>query len=173
MADKNLGNQRTKKEFYLVQLILSELMEGFIPIIHGIVLIMAYHGSNKNLFAGIGSNYWGKEIEDLSLVIQSMIILFSFDALSAVVTSLWLWKATKVNMLREFHSALGNYWMFMVVRLALNDVYFMSGSDTNSGADTSGKFLWIEENGWRIIINNSRVLNDDEKLLLLNSSILV
>ena len=173
VADKVVGKQRTKKEFYLVQLILSELMEGFIPIIHGIVLFMAYHGPNRNLFAGIGSTYWGEEIEDLGLEIQSMITLFIFDVLSVVVTSLLIWNATKINMLREFHRLLGNYWIFMVVRFALNDVAFMSASDINFGTDTSGKFLWIDENGWGSIINDSSVLTDGEKSLLLNNCILM
>ena len=173
VADKVVGKQRTKKEFYLVQLILSELLEGFIPMIHGIVLIMAYHGPNKNLFSGIGSIYWGKEIEDLGLEIQSMLILFTFDVFSVVVTSLWIWKATNVNMLREFYRILGNYWIFMVVRFALSDVAFMSASDINFGSDTSGKFLWINENGWRSIINDSSVLTEDEKSLLLNDCVFV
>ena len=163
VADENVGKQRTKKEFYLLQLILSELMEGFIPIIHGIVLLMAYHGPNRNLFAGIGSTYWGEEIEDLGLEIQSMITLFTVDVLSVVVTSLLIWNATKINMLQEFHRLLGNYWIFMVVRFALNDVAFMSALDINFGTDTSGKFLWINEKGWGSIINDSSVFTGDEK----------
>ena len=118
---------------------------------------------NRNLFAGIDSTYWGKEIEDLGLEIQSMITLFTVDVLSVVVTSLLIWNATKINMLQEFHRLLGNYWIFMVVRFALNDVAFMSASDINFGTDTSGKFLWIDEKGWGSIINDSSVFTGDEK----------
>ena len=73
------------------------------------------------------------------------------------MTSLWVWNATKINMLREFHRILGNYWIFMVVRFALNDVAFVSALDIYFGTDTSGKFLWIDEKGWRSMINDSSV----------------
>ena len=164
------GNSR--KMLYLVQLVLSELLEGFIPIIHGICIAMQYHGPNANLFSNIGSNYWGKKIEDLSLVYKSMMILFTFDIISVITTSLLLWMAIGVNMLQEFYRVIRKYWVFMIVKFAASQIAFLAMSDINCGMDTSGNFRWIDDIGWRGLINESNSLTNDEKIHLLYNSML-
>lgn len=171
IAVENSDNESSKK--HLAILILTELIEGFIPIIHGICMALAYYGPNANLLANIGSSYWGDKIKDIGTVYSSMTLLFSFDALSALATSLWLWKTLKVNMIQEFHTVVVKYWYFMVLKLALNETSYLSSLDVNFGADSTLKFLWIYEEGWKSLVNASDQLTDENKLLLLNSTIIM
>ena len=171
VAVENDG-ENTRKMLRIVQLVLSELLEGFIPIIHGMCIAMQYHGPNANLFSNIGSNYWGTKIEDLSLVYKSMMILFTFDTISVITTSLLLWIAIRVNMLREFDRVLRKYWVFMFVKFAGSQISYLAMSDINCGVDTSGNFRWIDDIGWRGLINDSNSLTNDEKLSLLYNSML-
>ena len=163
-------NENSKK--LLTILISTELIEGFVPIIHGICTALAYYGPNANLLANISSSYWGDKIEDIGTVYSSMTLLFSFDVLSALATSLWLWKTLKVNMIQEFHTVIVNYWVFMVIKLALNETPYLSSLDVNFGADSTLKFQWINEEGWKSLVNASDKLTDENKLFLLNSTII-
>ena len=158
------------KSFDSVNLVTAELLEGFIPIIHGICMALAYHGPNANLLANIGSSHWGEEIDDIGPVFISMIILFSFDTFSAAVTSVWLWMTLNVNLLQEFQKVLGKYWFFMVIKLAWLEVAYISTTDINFGMDSSGNFLWIDTEGWKSLINATSHLTGEEKFLLLNST---
>ena len=164
--------ENSRKNLYLVQLVLSELLEGLIPILHGICIAMQYHGPNANLFSNIGSTYWGNKVEDLSLVYKPMMILFTFDTMSVITTSLLLWMAIGVNMIKEFHRVLRKYWVIMIVKFAVSQITFISMSDINNGVDTSGNFRWIDDIGWRGLINDSNSLTNDEKLFLLHNSML-
>ena len=97
-----------------------------------------------------------------------MMILFTFDTISVIITSLLLWMAVRVNMLQEFDRVLRKYWALMFVKFACSQISFLAMSDINCGVDTSGNFQWIDDIGWRGLINDSDSLNNDEKLFLLN-----
>ena len=132
---------------------------------------MAYYGSNANLLANIGSSYWGEEINDIGFVFISMTMLFIVDTTSAVATSIWLWKTLKINILQEFQRVLRTYWFFMVAKIAYNESAYLMSSDINLGMDSTGKFGWIKDDGWKCLIADAKHLTDDEKSTLFNSTI--
>ena len=165
---QNVGNRDTNKNIIVMNLVISELMEGFVPIIYGSSIFMAYYGPNSNLFANIGSNYWGYKIEDISLVGSSMLLLFAVDIVSTIATSFWLWKETKTNMLPEFYKVLEKYWLFMILILATFATNYFASTDINLGGDFTGSFRWIENEGWRGLVNESEYLTDEERFMLLN-----
>ena len=173
IGDENEQDENMKKNFDLANLILTELTEGFVPILHGISIAMAYYGSNANLLANIGSSYWGEEINDIGFVFISMTMLFIVDTTSAVATSIWLWKTVKINMILEFQRVLTTYWFFMVAKIAYNESAYLMSSDINLGMDSTSKFSWINDEGWSRLIADAKHLTDDEKSLLLNSTILM
>ena len=100
-----------------------------------------------NLLANIGYNYWGTKIEDINPVLISMIVLFAVDFLRVIITSVILWKVIKINFFREFQRVLESYWLFIVIYLAFGEAVYIATTDINLGTDTSGKFLWIGQEG--------------------------
>lgn len=53
--------EKRKMNNILMSLIITELMEGFVPICHGISMAMTYYGPNFHLLSNVGSTFWGKE----------------------------------------------------------------------------------------------------------------
>ena len=152
----NPNNTKTTK------LILAELVEGFTPMTFAICMIMAYYGPNAELFVNIGSNFWGKPIEDINYVFGMMAVLYTVDTISAAINSIIVWKVTKINMLQEYCKVLSKYWIFMVIKLSyLISVYFAS-KDVNFGIDSSGKFKWITPEGRLDLIQNATYRNEEE-----------
>lgn len=114
-------------------------------------------------------DYWGKEIENISSVFVPMAFLFAFDFISVIVTSSLLCKVTRVNMLHEFNKVFGRYWLFIVVKLAMNVNTYFATTDVTLGGDSTGVNQWIYQEGWLDLVNISKHLTNEEKLILLRS----
>ena len=148
-------NNTNKNDFKATKLLLAELVEGFTPIVYAICMSMAYFGPNSELFINIGSNFWGKPIENINYVFFMMVLLYSVDVISASINAILLWKFTKINMQKEFCGVLTKYWLFMVIKLShLISSYFAS-HDVNFGMDFSGKFEWVTHEGRLNLIQNA------------------
>ena len=100
-----------------------------------------------------------------------MMVLFAVDFLSVIITSVILWKVIKINVFREFQRVLESYWLFMVTYLAFGEAVYISTTDINLGTDTSGKFLWINQEGWKSLMNDTVHLSNEERVLLSNYTI--
>ena len=59
----------------------------------------------------------------------------------------------------------------MVAKIAYNESAYLMSSDINLGMDSTGKFSWINDEGWSRLIADAKHLADDEKSSLLNSTI--
>lgn len=172
-AAEIIENTNKKKVVNTTKLVLAELIEGLTPMIYGICMALAYYGPNSNLFANVGSSFWGREIEDISQLFYTMFLLFSIDTISVVVNSLWLWKAMRVNMLQEFYRVLKAYWLFMSIKLGYCMCSVFATTDVNFGLDGSGQFKWIYHEGWQNLIWNSNELTNEEKLMLLANTTMI
>ena len=161
---------RRNKTIYMANLVSSEFVEGFVPITYGIVMVMAYYGPNANILANIGSSYWGEKIEDIGPVLMSMVILFIFDAISVVVTSLCLWKVVNINMFEQFCDAMNKFGLYLLIKIGLYLSGYFGGLDVNFGGDGTRNFDWITDDGRIRLINNSTHLLETEKLLLLTNA---
>ena len=146
---------KSRKSVYTTQLIVSELMEGFIPITYGVCMVMAYYGPNATMLTNICSTYWGEKIADIDLVLIPMAGLLLFDTLSVVVTSVVLSTVVNLNMLQEFRNSLDKYWLFFLIKLGNGMCKHFASTDINFGMDITGKFDWITPNGRSSLIYNS------------------
>ena len=158
-------NQEIKTK--ITTLIIAELIEGFMPLIYGTCILMAYYGPNSHLLSNIGRTHWGEEIKDIRLLFLTMSTLFAIDTLSVLINSICLWKAIKVNMLSEFSSVLSKYWYFMAFILAHHMNSYIASTDINFGGDQAGSFQWISNDGWINLVNTSTILTHEEKLELM------
>ena len=147
----------------ITKLILTELVEGFAPIIYGLCIAIAYYGPNSHILSDVGNTYWSEKIEDIEYVFLIMFGLFAFDAFGALMNSYCLWKMTNINMLKEFGRVLQKYWFFMAIKLAINMVFFLSANDINFGMDRTKSFQWISNEGWMKLVNSSEDLTNKEK----------
>ena len=148
-------------------LIIVELIEGFTPLIYGTCILMAFYGPNAKLFANIGNTHWGNEIEDFSPLYVKMSILFGVDTMSFLMNSFCLWKVLNVNMLSETYRVLSKYWYFIAIYLSSNTNSNICSLDINIGYDPSASFLWITNEGWVTLVNDSTALTNEEKARLI------
>ena len=146
---------------------MSELMEGFIPIVYATCIAFALNGPNTSILVNVGSTYWGEKIEDIGPLLFTMAVLFIFDTISVIVTSIILWKLANINMAQEFLDGINKYWLFLIIKIGIvvSSNFFLT--DVNLGMDPTGNFDWITSEGRQRLIYNSTELTDDEKLMLL------
>ena len=142
---------------------ITELIEGFAPLIYGFCMAMAYYGPNAHILSNVGNNYWSKPIEDIGPLFTLMVVLFAIDTLSAVVNSFFIWTIVKVNIIRELYRVLRKYWFFMAIKLAFNVATYFQGNDINFGHDNSRRFEWTSNEGWTNLVNRSNDLTDEQK----------
>ena len=156
-----IQNENTQGNLKMVKLILTELIEGFTPIIYGTCMTMAYYGPNAHILANVGNTYWSKKIEDIYSVLGTMAILFGFDTLNVLINSVCLWKVVRVNMTQEFCRVLRRYWYFQAIALGLNMTGYFASTDINLGVDGTQSFKWISRKGWMHLFFNSNNLTKE------------
>ena len=87
----------------LQQLAVYELVEFQAPLALMLVLSVAYHGPNGALFGNILNCYWTfNVIEDCSVTIINMAILFVVDFSSTVICAILLLTFVKINLWKVF-----------------------------------------------------------------------
>ena len=165
VSTQEIEHTNSRKSIYATQLVLSELVEGFIPISYATCIVLALNGPNSSILTNVGSTYWGEKIEDIGPLLITMGVLFAFDTISAAVTSIILWKVACINMLQQFHDGICNYWLFIVIKLGVNMSGYFALTDVNFGMDSTGQFIWITDEGRQFLIDNSTEISDDEKLI--------
>ena len=155
-------------------LILSEVIEGLIPISYAANFATAYYGPNATLIGNVRSNYFDfKEIEDIDNVFISMIQLFAVDVCCILVTAITLWFSGKRNILKEFCKIMKKYWIILAIKLAGGFYTTFAQNDVNVGMDTTFKFEWITKEGRIRFIQNATDISTIEKLFLLKNSSLI
>ena len=164
-----IDSMNRKKNLNVTKLILIEIIEGFVPIIYGACMAVAYYGPNAHILATVGNNYWSKEMEDIGYLFLVMFGLFAFDTLSAGINSFCLWKIVNINMAQEFCRMFEQYWFFMAVKLSYNMSMYFAPNDVNSGMDRSKSFQWTSDEGWRNLVNSSKDLSNEEKTELIGN----
>ena len=170
IVDKRMNDGKSHYHSDIMKLILVELIEGFVPIIYGISMAMAYFGPNYHILSNVGTTYWGKPINDINSLFGMMLLLFVLDSISVVINCMWLWKQCNINMVLKWHRTLSKYWYFIILKLGFDMLSYLASTDVNFGIDGSGKFKWILNDGRNNLINNSMVLSNEEKSLLLKDN---
>ena len=169
VAIEENGQTNSKRDIYTAQLVVSELTEALVPIVYATCMMLAIYGPNSSILANVGSTYWGKKVESIGPLLYSMAILFLFDTVSMLVTSVVLWKVSNINMLQQFNDGINKYWLFLVIKVGLSMSGYFAFTDINAGMDSSGSYDWITPEGRLNLIYNSTDLSEEEKLMLLES----
>ena len=172
VIDAGNTNEITQRNAKLAVLIISELIDGFTPIIYMICIAMAYYGPNAHLFSNIGSSYWGTNIKDFQPLFATMALLFAIDTLSILINAFFIWKATNINILPNFSRIVIKYGYFMSINFASIMIIYLASTDINLGMDQTQTFQWLTREGWMNLVNTSNILNNIEKADLLAKAIL-
>ena len=173
VSEQASTNGNVPKTTHATNLILAELVEGFTPMMYAICMTMAFYGSNARLLAGIQSTLWGKPMNDIFSLYYTMLFLFTIDTISAALNSIILWKMLNINMLREFHHVIRNYWLFMVVKLGADLTSYFASIDVNLGMDSGGLFEWITATGRLDLILHAPDLSQEEKAMLIDNTTMI
>ena len=98
---KKRSNQTTEAQIELIQdLAIFELVEFQAPLALILVFMLAYFGPNGHLFGNIRNSYWAyTAIENVQETFRKMIIFFSVDLSSTLVSTILLWISFKINFL--------------------------------------------------------------------------
>ena len=163
-------NQNIRNLDDITNLVLTELIEGLCPIMYGVCMGMAYYGPNSHLLANIGSSFWGKKIENIGRLFVTMVSLFVFDTISAILNAALLWTTLNINMLHEFCRVLHNYWFLIAIQLGFVMAFYFIGNDINLADDKTDKLQWITDEGGEKLIYNSSDVTDQEKAMLLSGT---
>ena len=83
----------------LQTLAICELIEFIAPLVFLFSLITAYYGPNSMLHGNIGGDFWHfSSIQDINEHVKKLLLYFSADVTSMVVSSILLWQACKINL---------------------------------------------------------------------------
>ena len=83
--------------------------------------LIAYHGPNAAILGNIKNSYWSySAVDNVAKVLSGTGLMFLFDATFGMISGFILWKFANLKMLREYSSALKNYWPIIAVRLTFN-----------------------------------------------------
>ena len=157
----------TEENKKITMLILTELIEGFSPIIYGTGMALAFNGPNSRILSDVKNNYWSEEIENIGPIFVTMSILLGVDTVTAFINFICLWKSLNVNMISEVHRVLQKYGHFIAILAALNVSAYLASKDINFGMDKTNSFRWKSTEGWIDIVNKSMDLTYEEKAELL------
>ena len=147
ICDKNVTTM-TNKNGLLKKLVITESVEGLVPLAYAIGFGMSYYGPNGNLIGNVKNGYWTyKPVDDPSRLFKLLFFFFFIDTLCVILNTILLKKYCKINLIKEFCKILKSCWFFMAVKLSVQvSTYFLS-NDINLGRDSTFHFNWTIEEG--------------------------
>ena len=173
VTDETIRNLSLENQRMVTKLALAEVTEGITPLVYAIGFSMAYYGFNGSLLRDVKNDFWlAKPVDDVWYLFQVMLVLFGVDAFSLLVNSFILSTLTNITLFRECCRIMKKYWHFIAVRFSFKMMEMFLTKDINLGMDITGEWNWITNDGRISLISNSTDLSNEEKFLLLNSSVL-
>jgi hypothetical protein len=94
--------ENIEKQIDLLQeLARNELIEFIAPLSFLIAFVFAYYGPNSELIGDVGATIWQfVEVEDIKETISIILLFFSIDLCSSVVSAIILWVFCKISLFR-------------------------------------------------------------------------
>ena len=128
----------------LQELVISEMVEGMVPLCYLVCFSMAYYGPNGELFGNILNSYWHfSAVEDPTHTIKNVCIFFLIDTLSLVLCALLLWYCCQINLYKAYVALQKEFGMPFNVALAYKlNGYFLLNMIA-AGMDLTLEFKWI------------------------------
>ena len=116
----NMAQITEKLKSELLTLTVVEMIEILSPLAYLSTLLLAYYGPNKNILGNVKGGQWqNTKIEDIGILVVSILELFFVDLSSVIVGGLLLWKVCSIDILREIYEAMKSYWHMIAVELAI------------------------------------------------------
>ena len=166
-TEKSEDRNRDKDKI-VRKLVLAEMTEGITPVVFAIGFAMAYYGPNSDLLGNVKNDYWTyKKVEDAGNLFLTMLLLSAVDTFSMVINSLILIKFANISLYYEICRLVKKYWIFLAIRFGMNICGNYASNDINLGMDSTGEFQWITKEGRYQLINISKDLSKEEKMMLL------
>ena len=147
---------RTNTNCLLKKLVITELVEGLVPLAYAIGFGMSYYGPNGDLIGNVKNGYWTfKAVDNPDRLYKLLFFFFTIDTLCVILHTILLKKFCKINLMTEFSRTLKSCWFFIAVKLSVQvSTYFIS-NDINLGRDSTFHFNWTTEEGRFGLIYNS------------------
>jgi len=115
----------------LVDLVIAELVEFVVPLVYLLSFCTAYFGPNADIIGNIKNDYWQfEQVEDFAHTVGSILIFFSIDATSMVVSSVILWRFCRINLYRAFMIIQKEFGVLFAMNLAT--LLYLASNQFNS-----------------------------------------
>ena len=106
-------NQSLKRGV-IMELVLNETIEVLVPIAFIASYTIVFYGPNHDVMGNVGCDYWTfQKVEDLNAFLMPVLLMTLFDCSSGLVSGVLLWKYCRINIIREYCSAIQRYWVLL------------------------------------------------------------
>ena len=111
-----------EKQLELIQeLVVSEMIEFMVPILYLLVFISAYYGPNAKLIGNVGNSFWQyTAVQDFRHTIEFIVIFFTIDFSSTVISTFLLWMLCRINLLRVYSALQNEFGLSFMAATATN-----------------------------------------------------
>ena len=112
---------KTLKKEILTELLLNEIIEILVPVTYICTFTIAYYGPNSKILGNIQNGYWAyQEVESIVTLFTFALQMASIDLLSAVFSSIILWKYCHLNFILEYCKVMKKYWPILTLTAVVN-----------------------------------------------------
>ena len=102
-VDKNNKKSIEEATNLLQELMVNEIVEVATPIMYLLCFVTAYYGPNADDIGNIKNSTWHfRAVQDLGQSVGLIFLFFLLDTISALTSSIWLWKKCRINLYRVF-----------------------------------------------------------------------
>ena len=125
--DRNDSQKSQKRKIDLLsEVIINESTELMMPLFYSVCMIMAYIGPNSEMIGNIGNSSWHfSAIENIHENLLWILIIFSVDLGSCLLTFILIWWFTKMNIFKMYLQMQKLMWY----TLAIHQGYMVSEVD--------------------------------------------
>ena len=138
--DKNDSQKSHKRKIDLLsEVIINESTELMMPIFYSVCMVMAYTGPNSKIIGNIGNSSWHfSAIENIYENLLWILVIFSVDLGSCLLTFILIWRFTKMNIFKMYLQMQKLMWYtlaihqgYMVTEVNATRIYPKFDSDHN------------------------------------------
>ena len=100
-------------------LIINELVEAVMPVAYCVCILMAYYGPNADVLGNVKNSSWQySAIEDLSIAMEWIAILFFVDFGSTIISIALLCIFCQINIFKLYLQLQKNVWYILAIQQA-------------------------------------------------------
>ena len=154
-----------QKKQKLQKLVLEETIDVLILIVYAMGMGFAYGGPNRTIFKTL----WNFQEFDANTLFGSIFVMVALEIFGSLICAFILNGYCQISLFNEFCDAMKSCWFIVALRLASTMFILFSNNDINFGIDET--FDWMTDDGRRRIILSSFDLSNEEKICILNKTL--